>query len=125
MKLGTELLLKEDSFGSKKGDKLLYLRHCTDSGYSCVEAIVMDEHYKLFLKEWDCGSLEEVYQLIKDNSLTPFDFNQFVLRFNTIKPFVREVLCLENLLLEEQKLTKKLEKIKKLKEGFFCNTLDS
>ena len=42
MKLGTELLLKEDSFGYKKGEKVLYLRNCHDSGYYCVEAVVLD-----------------------------------------------------------------------------------
>lgn len=115
MKLGTELILKEDSFCSKKGDKLLYLRHCTDSGFSCIEAVVMDEHYRLLMKEWGCYSLEQAYQSMKDNSIVPMDLNQLAIRFNTIKPKVSDVCSIEDLLLEEKRLTKRLEEIQNLK----------
>tara|TARA_Y100000588_G_scaffold14934_1_gene15907 strand:- start:3681 stop:4040 length:360 start_codon:yes stop_codon:yes gene_type:complete len=115
MKIGTELLLKEDSFCSKKGDKLLYLRHCTDSGFSCIEAVVIDEHYNLLMKEWGCYSLEQAYQSMKDNSIMPIDLEQFAIRFNTIKPRISDVCSIEDLLLEEKRLLKRLEEIQKLK----------
>lgn len=125
MKIGTELLLKKDSFGYKKGDKLLYLRRCLSSGFSCVEAVVIDEHYKLLMKEWGCSSLKKAYQLMKKNSIVPIDLEQFAIRFNTIKPLTSEICCLEDLILEEEKLIKQLEEIKILKKSFFNNTLES
>ncbi len=115
MKLGTELLLKEDSFCCKKGDKLLYLRHCNDSGFSCVEAVIIDEHYKNLMKEWGCSSLEQAYQSMKDSSVMPVDLDQFSILFNTIKPQVFHVCCVNDLIAEEERLIKRLEYIQSLK----------
>ena len=115
MKLGTELLLKEDSFGYKKGEKVLYLRNCHDSGYYCVEAVVVDDHYTLLMKELGCDSLEQALNTLKENSLLPVCLDQFAIRFTTIKPKAEDVCCIEDLINEEERLIKRLEYIQSLK----------
>lgn len=116
MKIGTELLLKTDSFGSKKGDELLYLYHCRDSGVSCVKAVVIDDHFRLLMKEWKTYSLEQAYNDFVKNSIIPVDLEQFSIRFTTIKPRIDQVCIKEDLLFEKERLEKRLNYINNLME---------
>ena len=114
MELGTELLLKEESFGYKRGDILLYLRHCTDSGSSCVEAVVVDDHFRLLMKEWKVYTLKQAYETFISDNIIPMDLDQFCIRFNTIKPRVDQVVIKSDLFQEQKRLKIRLNEINEL-----------
>jgi hypothetical protein len=109
MQLGTSLLLKEDYHFLKKGDKILYLKPCTDSGYYCIESVVLDKHYSLLMKEFGASNLLDAFEKFKENSITPMDIEQFSFLFTTIKPKITDVCIIEDLLKEQKRLKKRLE----------------